>query len=151
MGKSGGTDVFLGEYRHALDEKGRLTLPARLREGLGERFVLTRGLEQALFVYPLEEWEKIAQKLRALPFTRADARAFTRFFFSGAVELSPDRQGRITIPKPLLEYAGIEKNCVILGVMNRVEIWEEGRWDRYAAEQSALVAETAERLLDFEG
>ncbi|MBE3596288.1 MAG: division/cell wall cluster transcriptional repressor MraZ [Hydrogenibacillus sp.] len=142
--------MLLGEHRHMLDDKGRLTIPSKFRDALGERVILTRGLEQSLFVYPMDEWEKLAQKLRALPFTKADARAFTRFFFSGAVEAEFDRQGRITIPKPLLAYAGIEKACVVIGVMNRLEIWEEGRWEAYAAAQSALVAETAEKLIDFD-
>ena len=115
--------MFMGEYQHSIDEKGRMIIPAKFRESLGESFVITRGLDQCLFVYPREEWTVLEQKLKALPLMKADARAFTRFFFSGATEVELDKQGRVNIPNTLCEHAHLEKDCIILGVSNRVEIW----------------------------
>lgn len=140
----------MGEYRHAMDEKGRLTIPAKFREELGERFVLTRGLDQCLFVYPMEEWKNLEGKLKGLPFTKADARAFSRFFFSGAVECELDKQGRVNIPSTLLSFARIEKECVIIGVSNRVEIWSEAGWNAYLREKQGSFDEIAEKLVDFD-
>lgn len=142
--------MFMGEYRHAMDEKGRLTIPAKFREELGERFVLTRGLDQCLFVYPMEEWKNLEGKLKGLPFTKADARAFSRFFFSGAVECELDKQGRVNIPSTLLSFARIEKECVIIGVSNRVEIWSEAGWTAYLSEKQGSFDEIAEKLVDFD-
>lgn len=142
--------MFMGEYRHAMDEKGRLTIPAKFREELGERFVLTRGLDQCLFVYPMEEWKNLEEKLKGLPFTKADARAFSRFFFSGAVECELDKQGRVNIPSTLLSFARIEKECVIIGVSNRVEIWSEAGWTAYLREKQGSFDEIAEKLVDFD-
>lgn len=142
--------MFLGEYEHTLDEKGRLTIPAKFRTPLGDRFVMTRGLEQSLVLYPLDEWEQLAEKLKALPFTRADARAFTRFFFSGAQEMELDRQGRVLIPPNLRTFAGIERSCVVIGVMNRVEVWETERWKAYMKEKDDTLAEIAEKLFDLD-
>lgn len=142
--------MFMGEYRHAMDEKGRLTIPAKFREELGERFVLTRGLDQCLFVYPMEEWKNLEGKLKGLPFTKADARAFSRFFFSGAVECELDKQGRVNIPSTLLSFARIEKECVIIGVSNRVEIWSEAGWTAYLREKQGSFDEIAEKLVDFD-
>ncbi len=141
--------MFAGEYQHTLDEKGRVTIPARLREELGDRFVITRGLDRCLFVYPLSEWAKVEEKLRNLPFTRSDNRAFTRLFFSGAAELEVDRQGRVLIPQNLREYAGIEKEVMIIGVSTRVEVWSEQAWKTYSNEAKAAFEETAEKLVDF--
>ncbi|MBE3593628.1 MAG: division/cell wall cluster transcriptional repressor MraZ [Candidatus Carbobacillus altaicus] len=142
--------MFLGEYEHTLDEKGRLTIPAKFRTPLGDRFVMTRGLEQSLVLYPLDEWEQLAEKLKALPFTRADARAFTRFFFSGAQEMELDRQGRVLIPPNLRTFAGIERSCVVIGVMNRVEVWETERWKAYMKEKDDTLVEIAEKLFDLD-
>ena len=122
--------MFMGEYHHNVDTKGRLIVPAKFREDLGEMFVLTRGLDQCLFGYPLNEWKIIEEKLKGLPMTKKDARAFTRFFFSGATECEIDKQGRINISSPLLNYAKLEKECVILGVSNRIEIWSQEIWER---------------------
>ncbi len=142
--------MFFGEYQHSIDDKGRLTMPSRLRDGLGERFVATKGLDNCLFVYPLAEWESLESKLRALPFTRADVRAFVRLIFSGATECELDRQGRILLPPNLRTHAQLDKDAVILGVSNRVEIWSKDRWDSYsqsASESYESVAEHLEGLL----
>jgi MraZ protein len=140
----------MGEFEHTLDDKGRLTIPSRIREELGERFVMTRGLDHCLFVYPLEEWSVLTQKLKALPFTRADARAFTRLFFSGATECTLDKQGRVNIPATLRKHGHIEKECVIIGVSNRIEIWSRAVWEKYAAESGDDFNEIAEKIIDFD-
>ncbi len=147
---NGGEQVFTGEFLHSLDEKGRVIVPARLREGLGEKFVITRGLDHCLFAYPSEEWSRIEQKLKTLPFTRSDARAFTRLFFSGAAEVETDKQGRILLPQNLREYAGIEKEVMIIGVSNRVEVWSEQAWKKYSSEANQHFEEAAEKLVDFD-
>ena len=113
----------MGEYQHSVDAKGRLIVPAKFREQLGDQFVITRGLDQCLFGYTMDEWQKIEEKLKELPVTKKDARAFTRFFFSGATEVELDKQGRVNIPTTLISYAKLEKECIILGVYNRFEIW----------------------------
>ncbi|MBO8142083.1 MAG: division/cell wall cluster transcriptional repressor MraZ [Firmicutes bacterium] len=138
--------MFLGEFQHALDDKGRLTIPARFREGLGQRFVVTRGLDGCLFVYPQAEWQVLESRLKALPLTRGDARAFVRFLFSGACECELDRQGRVMLPPPLREYAGLEKDVVVIGVSNRVEIWAAARWAGYVDKAAQSFAEIAEKL-----
>lgn len=140
----------MGEYQHSIDLKGRLIIPAKFRDGLGDRFVITRGLDKCLFVYPLSEWESIEAKLKALPFTRADARAFTRFFFSGAQECELDKQGRIHIPGNLREYSQLEKECVVIGVSNRVEIWSKPIWEEYFASKEDSFNEIAEKIVDFD-
>ena len=106
--------MFMGEFRHNIDDKGRLIIPAKFRESLGSSFVITRGLDRCLFAYPPSEWTQLEQKLKALPFTKADARKFTRFFFSGASEVEFDKQGRIHIAPHLREYARLKKECVIM-------------------------------------
>ena len=142
--------MFMGEYHHNVDTKGRLIVPAKFRENLGEMFVLTRGLDQCLFGYPLNEWKIIEEKLKGLPMTKKDARAFTRFFFSGATECEIDKQGRINISSPLLNYAKLEKECVILGVSNRIEIWSQDIWNDYFSESADSFAEIAENMIGFD-
>ncbi|MDI3521863.1 MAG: transcriptional regulator MraZ [Bacillota bacterium] len=139
----------MGEFQHALDSKGRLFIPARLREELGERFIMTRGLDRCLFVYPLAEWATLERKLKELPFTRSEARAFVRFFFAGATECQPDNQGRVLIPPSLRSYAGIEKETSIIGVSTRVEIWSQQEWENYSAKVRDNYAELAEKMVDF--
>jgi len=141
--------VFLGEFQHAIDEKGRLIIPARLREGLGPRFVMTKGLDQCLFAYPLEEWRGLEEKLKALPFVKAEARAFMRFFFAGAAECEFDRQGRVLIPPALREYAALEREVTILGVSTRVEIWSTPLWQEYSRKAQADYEALAEKLEAF--
>ncbi len=142
--------MFIGEYHHNVDAKGRLIVPAKFREDLGEVFILTRGLDQCLFGYPLNEWKIIEDKLKDLPMTKKDARAFTRFFFSGATECEIDKQGRINISSPLLNYAKLEKECVILGVSNRIEIWSQDIWNDYFNESADSFAEIAENMIGFD-
>lgn len=138
--------MFMGQFQHSLDPKGRLIIPAKFRELLGDTFILTKGLDRCLFVYPKDEWAVLEQKLKALPFTQKDARAFIRFFFSGAVEMEMDKQGRILIPPQLREHARIEKDIVIIGVSNRAEIWSLEEWVAYSKEASASYEEIAEKL-----
>lgn len=140
----------MGEYHHHVDTKGRLIIPAKLRDSLGETFILTRGLDQCLFGYPLDEWSIIEEKLKELPLTKKDARAFTRFFFSGATECEIDKQGRINISTPLFRYAQLEKECVILGVSNRIEIWSKVLWEDYFTESENSFTEIAENMVGFD-
>lgn len=137
---------LMGEFRHTIDEKGRLTLPARIREELGPVFVVTKGLDSCLFVYPAPEWAALEAKLRALPVTQKDARAFVRLFFAGAAECRPDAQGRVLLPTPLREYAGLGREGVIVGVSSRVEVWQPEAWERYVRDADATYAEIAERM-----
>lgn len=122
--------MFIGNYQHGFDTKGRIIIPSKFRAALGERFVITRGLDNCIFVYPREEWEIFEGKIKALPSTK-DSRAFSRFFFSGASECDVDKQGRILVPGHLREYAKIDKDAVVIGVANRVEIWSQDAWAEY--------------------
>jgi len=140
----------MGEYSHNLDAKGRIIVPAKFRESLGETFVLTRGLDRCLFVYPEAEWRILEDKLKQLPLTKKDARKFTRFFLSGATEIEIDKQGRISIPQPLRTYANLSKQCTVIGVSNRIEIWDADEWNVYVSESEESFAEIAENLMDFD-
>lgn len=142
--------MFMGEFQHNIDAKGRLIVPAKFREPLGETFVVTRGLDQCLFGYPLSEWQRLEEKMKQLPLTKKDARAFTRFFFSGAVECELDKQGRVNLPSNLLGYAKLEKECVILGVSDRIEIWSKELWADYFAESEESFADIAENMIGFD-
>ncbi|HZG71609.1 MAG TPA: division/cell wall cluster transcriptional repressor MraZ [Chondromyces sp.] len=142
--------MFIGEYHHNIDSKGRLIVPVKLREHLGATFMLTRGLDQCLFGYPMNEWKLLEEKLKTLPLTKRDARAFTRFFFSGAVDCEIDKQGRINISSSLLSYAKLEKECVILGVSNRIEIWSKPIWEDYFMKSEESFADIAESMIDFD-
>lgn len=123
--------MFIGEYNHSIDPKGRVIIPVKFRAELGERFVVTKGLDNCLFVYPNDEWKNFEEKLRTLPLTSKDARAFIRFFFAGAAECELDKQGRILLPSNLRDYAHLEKELVIIGVSTRVEIWSRDAWEAY--------------------
>lgn len=140
-----GDYMFMGEYHHTIDDKGRLTIPSKIRYELGEEFVITRGLDNCLFVYPKEAWKSIIGKYKDLPNTR-DARNFMRFFLSGASEATFDKQGRINIPFPLTAYAGLVKECVIIGVDDRLEIWSKDRFDNFVIENEANMTEIADSL-----
>mgnify|MGYP000908858390 FL=1 len=128
--------MFIGEYQHTIDPKGRVILPAKFREELGEKFVVTKGLDHCLFVYPNGEWSNLEKKLRTLPLTSKDARAFIRFFFAGAAECGVDKQGRILIPANLRQHADLNKELAIIGVSTRIEIWDRDAWDAYNNESS---------------
>lgn len=123
--------MFIGEYQHALDSKNRIIIPSKFREQLGDSFIMTKGLDGCLYIYTKEEWYKLEEKLKKLPLTSKDARAFTRFFFSGAAEIETDKQGRALIPQNLIEYASILKEIVSIGVSNRIEIWSKEKWEDY--------------------
>ena len=142
--------MFMGEHQHNIDEKGRMIVPAKFRNDLGDQFVLTRGLDNCLFIYPMEEWKILEGKLKSLPLTKKDARSFTRFFFSGAVECQLDKQGRISVPQTLRTYSKLDKECVVIGVSNRVEIWSKEIWEDYALESEDSFEEIAENLMDFD-
>jgi MraZ protein len=141
--------MFMGEYHHSIDEKGRMIIPAKFREALGTTFVMTRGLDHCLFVYPMSEWSVLEQKLKSLSLMKSDARAFTRFFFSGAVECELDKQGRVNIPSNLREHAKLDKDCVVIGVSNRVEVWSKEAWESYFRQSEDSFNEIAEKLVDF--
>ena len=120
--------MFMGEYNHIIDAKGRLIIPARFRELLGEEFILTKGLDGCLSIYPMDAWEAFETKLRALPLTNKNARTFTRFFVAGVTNCELDRQGRILVPQTLREFAGLEKEVVLTGNLDRIEIWSKEKW-----------------------
>ena len=120
--------MFMGEYNHTIDAKGRLIIPAKFRELLGTEFVLTRGLDGCLFIYPVDEWKAFEQKLRALPLTNKNARTFSRFFVAGAAMCELDRQGRVFVPQTLREFAGLEKDVVLTGNLDRIEVWSKDKW-----------------------
>ncbi|SDM51415.1 MraZ protein [Psychrobacillus sp. OK028] len=140
----------MGEYQHNVDAKGRLIIPSKFREHLEDNFVLTRGLDNCLFGYPMDEWRKLEEKLKELPVTKKDARAFTRFFFSGATEVEIDKQGRINIPNNLRSYAKMDKECIVLGVSNRLEIWAKDAWDNYYEESEDSFNDIAENMIGFD-
>ncbi|MBP9996159.1 MAG: division/cell wall cluster transcriptional repressor MraZ [Lachnospiraceae bacterium] len=121
--------MFMGEYNHTIDPKGRVIVPAKFREALGDRFVVTKGLDGCLFVYDMTEWAAFEEKLKTLPITNKDARAFVRFFLAGATDVEVDKQGRILLPSVLREFAGLTKDVVLIGVASRVEIWSKENWE----------------------
>ena len=140
--------MFMGEFHHNIDEKGRLVIPNKFRLELGERFIITRGLEKCLYAYSISEWNNIVSKLRQLPFTKKDARTFIRSFFSGAAECEFDRQGRINITSPLVSYADLTKECVVIGANDRLEIWGKANWDNFFEENSEKLEDIAENLFN---
>ncbi|AJS57743.1 division/cell wall cluster transcriptional repressor MraZ [Paenibacillus sp. IHBB 10380] len=141
--------MFMGEYQHSIDDKGRIIIPVKFRDLLGTSFVVTRGLDQCLFAYPKEEWAIMEQKLKSLSLMKSDARAFTRFFFSGATECEWDKQGRVNLPGNLREYAKLEKDCIVLGVSNRMEIWSKNMWNEYFQQSEQTFNDIAEKLVDL--
>lgn len=120
--------MFMGEYNHTVDTKGRLIIPSKFRELLGEEFIVTKGLDGCLFVFPMNEWHAFEEKLRTLPLTQKGARQFTRFFVAGATPCELDKQGRILLPATLREFAGLDKDVVLAGMLNRIEIWSKAKW-----------------------
>ena len=138
--------MFIGEYKHTVDEKGRMAVPAKFRPELAHAAVITRGLDHCLYVFTQSEWEVMAQKIKALPMTNANARAFQRLMLAGAVEVEFDSQGRVLIPEYLRTYAGLKKQAVVAGVYSRLEVWDEAAWDSYKAKTEAASDEIAERL-----
>ena len=141
--------MLLGEYHHNIDDKGRLVIPTKYREELGDEFIITRGIERCLYIYSKVEWEKLVGKLNTLPFTKKDARTFMRSFFSGATVCEFDKSGRINITSPLVSYAGLTKECVIIGVNDRLEIWSEEAFNEFLNKNAEQLEDIAENL--FEG
>lgn len=147
-GEKWGIIMLMGEFHHTIDEKGRLIIPSKFREELGNNFIITRGLEECLFIYSMENWNKITSKLNSLPFTKRDARSFTRFFLSGATAAEFDKQGRINITSPLVSYAELKKECVIIGVGDRLEIWSSEKWNNFYEENKENLSNIAENIFD---
>jgi MraZ protein len=142
--------MFLGQYEHTIDEKGRLIVPAKYREPLGDNFIITYGLDVCLFVYSLEEWKTLAEKLKLLPLGQRDARAFKRILFSRATNCTIDSQGRVIIMKYLRDYARIDKEVMIIGVSDRIEIWSKDIWQKYFDKIEDSYEDIAERVYEKE-
>ncbi len=140
--------MFMGEFHHNVDEKGRLIIPSKFRNDLESKFIITRGIEKCLFIYSLDEWNKIIDKLKELPFTRKDARTFMRMFLSGATECELDNNGRINIPNPLKEYANIQKEVIVIGVNERLEIWSNEGFNNFFNDNIDNFDEIAEGLFN---
>jgi MraZ protein len=138
--------MFIGEYLHSLDEKKRVSLPKAFRSALGKKVVMTRGLDNCLFVYPRAAWEKVAGKLQELSFAQADTRGFNRFILSGAAEVEVDGAGRVLIPEHQREFANLKKTVVFAGVSDRIEVWDSARWDTYKARIERQAERMAEKL-----
>ena len=143
-----GDNLLIGEYHHSIDEKGRLIIPSKFREEIGTSFVVTRGLDGCLFVYSLVEWERIVAKLKKLPFTKKDARTFTRFFLASATVCQFDKQGRINLVNSLIEYAELKKECAIIGVNDRLEIWALDKFNNLMNENFEKLDDISENLFD---
>ncbi len=138
--------MLIGEYKHTLDPKKRLSLPSKWRKELGKKLVITRGLDNCLFVYPLKEWQRISEKISQLPLGQADTRGFNRFFLSGAVEAEVDSVGRILVPDFLKDFAQLDAKVVLAGIHDRVEIWDENKWNEYTRRIEAEADALAEKL-----
>ena len=138
--------MFMGEYNHTIDAKGRLIVPAKFREILGDNFIVTKGLDGCLLVYPNDEWTRFEEKLKSLPLTNKNARQFTRFFLAGAAACEVDKQGRILLPQVLREFASLEKDVVLVGVASRIEIWSRERWDESMNTYDGDMDEVAENM-----
>ena len=138
--------MLIGEYEHSLDVKGRLIMPAKLREDMGEKFIITTGLDGCLFGFSQTEWSNFEEKLKTLPLTNKNARDFVRFFLSGAIECEIDKQGRFLIASNLREYANMEKDVVIIGVGTRLEIWNRDKWKNYTSDENISADEIAENM-----
>ena len=143
-GRKWGINMFMGEYHHTIDEKGRLIMPSKFRYDLGESFIITRGIDSCLFVYPMETWNKLTSKLNELSFTKKDVRSFQRFFLSGASNCEFDKQGRINITSPLVSYADLTKECVIIGVNDRIEIWSCDNFNKFLNDNVDNISDIAE-------
>jgi len=137
--------MLIGEFEHSLDAKGRLIMPAKLREAIGDKFVVTKGLDGCLFAFSIEEWSNFEEKLKSLPLSNRNSREFTRFFLSGATECEIDKQGRFLIPTNLRETASLQKEVVIIGVGTRIEIWDKEKWNSYN-DENISVEDIAENM-----
>ena len=138
--------MLIGEYIYTIDQKKRLSIPAKFRAELGKKAVLTRGLDNCLVIYPLKEWQNLSQKLESLPAGQVDARGFIRIMLSGAIDIGLDKLGRVLIPDHLKKYAFLKKNVAIIGLSNKIEIWDEARWQEYKEKREKTVGEMAQQL-----
>lgn len=138
--------MFIGEYHHSVDDKGRMAVPAKFRSKLQNGAVVTKGLDNCLVIYPKAEWEALAEKLSSLPISQANTRAFSRLMLAGAMDIELDKQGRMIIPEYLRTFADLEKKVVVAGLYNRLEIWDESKWEDYRSETEDASAEIAEQL-----
>ena len=138
--------MFIGEYNHTLDNKNRVIMPVKFRDQIGSSFVMTKGLDNCLFIYSKDEWKNIEDKLKSLPMTNKDARAFVRFFFAGATECDIDKQGRALIPNNLKEFAKIDKDVVIIGVSTRIELWSLKEWNKFNSDANISYEDVAEKM-----
>ena len=138
--------MLLGEYKHNLDIKGRMAIPAKFREKLATGAIITRGLDNCLFLFAKNEWEALAQKLVALPLAQANSRAFVRLMLAGAMDVELDTQGRILVPDYLRKYAGLKKQAIVAGLYNRIEVWDRETWERYKQKTESASEEIAEKL-----
>ena len=145
--------MFYGEYQHSIDRKGRLILPSKFREVCKEygisRFFITRGLDKCIFMFSEDEWRSQEQKFKNMPFTKQESRSFNRLFFSGAADVLPDRQGRFIVPAYLKEYAGIKRDTVIIGIANRIEIWDEASWKTFYEGSKGSFEQIAENMMNL--
>ena len=141
--------MLIGEYTHTIDTKGRMIMPAKLKDDIGENFVITKGLDGCLFVYSKAEWKNFEDKLRSFPLTNKDARALVRFFLAGAIECEIDKQGRFLISSNLREFASLEKDVVIIGVLDKIEIWSKDKWLEYSNKENLEVDEIAEKIANL--
>lgn len=141
--------MFIGEFNHNIDEKGRLAIPVKFRGDLAKGAVVTRGLDNCLFVYAMDEWQKLANKLSNLPISQAKARAFARLMLAGAMDVVPDKQGRINLPEYLRKYGGLKKEVIVAGLYNRLEIWDSAVWDKYSKDTEQASADISEKLAEL--
>lgn len=141
--------MFRGEFQHSLDTKGRVIVPSKFRESLGDEFIMTKGLDNSLFLYSVDEWAEFEKKLKELPLANKDARAFVRFFMAGASECVIDKQGRTLIPQSLRDYADLKKDIVLIGVLSRVEIWDKERWQSYSTDDNLNADALAEKMAEI--
>jgi MraZ protein len=138
--------MFIGEYNHKIDQKGRLAIPAKFRRELKDGAIVTRGLDNCLFLYTKKEWDQLALKLSRLPISQSNTRAFSRLMLAGAMDVEIDRQGRIIIPDYLRKFAGLNKNTIVAGLLNRLEIWDKGKWEIYKKNTEKASNKIAEAL-----
>ena len=138
--------LLLGEYNHTIDDKSRVIVPSKFRDDLGSTFIVTRGFDKCLFAFSLAEWQNFEEKLKAFPLTNKNARTLTRFFLAGATECEIDKQGRFLISSNLREFAGLQKEVVIIGVLDKIEIWSKEKWLKYSEEENLAADEIAERI-----
>ena len=138
--------MLIGEYEHSLDSKNRIIMPSKFRDDIGEKFIVTKGLDGCLFAYSISEWKNFEEKLRSLPLSNKDARAFSRFFFAGAIDCEIDKQGRFLISSNLREFAELTKEVVIIGVGTRIEFWDKSKWKNYNSSENVSADEIAENM-----